>query len=71
MELLERAGRRAAVLDRLGQGLGNRSVQSSDLDGRERFGFAVVAQSGGEEDLVGVDVADARDDVLIGEDDLE
>ena len=43
-------------------------MQSTDLDGRERLGRTVEAQSRGEEDLVGVDVADSRDDVLVGED---
>ena len=63
--------RRTAVLDRLGEGLGDRAMQSTDLDRRERLGFAVEAQSRGVEDLVGVDVADARDDVLVREDGLE
>ena len=82
VELLEVAGlgvgvdellvveRRATVLDRLGQDLGDRAVEAADLDGRERLGRPIKAQARREEDLVGVDVPNPGDDVLVREDGL-
>src|ERR1035437_8218451 len=57
--------RRATVLDGFGQDLGDRSVQSANLNRRQRLRLTIEAQSGRKEDLVGVDIANARDDVLI------
>ena len=82
VELLEVAGlgvgvhellvveRRATVLDRLGQDLGDCAVEAADLDGLERLGRPIKAQARREEDLVGVDVPNPGDDVLVREDGL-
>src|SRR5687768_2847211 len=53
------------MLDRLLQRLPHRPVESPYFLGGERVGAAVVAKSGGEEDLVRVDVADAGDELLV------
>src|ERR1700731_1792319 len=57
--------RRPTVLDRLGQDFGDSAVQSANLDGGQRLRDAVVHEPGIEKDLVGIDVANARDDLLV------
>src|SRR5437868_5069240 len=51
--------RGATVLHRFLQRLDHRAIEPSDLLARERVAHAVPSQSGAEEDLVAVDVADA------------
>ena len=63
--------RRAAVLHRVLERLDHGPVEAAHLLGREALGAAVVAQAGGEEDLVGVDVADAGDELLVHQQGLE
>src|SRR5437764_5600468 len=63
--------RRAAVLHRFLQCLDHRAIEPSDLLARERVAHAVPAQSGAEEDLVAVDVADAGEELLVHEQALE
>ena len=63
--------RRAAGLDRLGQGLVDRPVQSADLPGGQGRGDAIGPQSGEVQRLVAVDVADPGDDVLVEQQGLE
>src|ERR1700677_1740130 len=62
---------RATVFNRLAQDLGNGAMKASYLDRGERFGRSIESQPGRKENFVGVDVADASHDVLIGEDRFE
>ncbi len=63
--------RGSAVLDRLVDDLDRRTVQATDLLGREGLGCAVVAEAGLEEDLVAVHRADPDEERGVHEDRLE
>ena len=59
------------MLHRLVHDLDHRPVQAADVLRRERVAHPVVAQAGGIEDLVAVDVADAGDEVLVHQERLQ
>ena len=59
------------MLHRFLQRLDHRAIEPSDLLARQRVAHAVPAQSGAEEDLVAVDVADAGEELLVHQQALE
>src|ERR1700722_18101064 len=61
----------APVLDGVGQRLDNGPVEPAHLGGRQRVGRPVVAQAGLVEHLVGVEVPDARREVLVHQERLD
>src|SRR6478609_9588325 len=63
--------RRPAVLDAVLEHLDHGAVQAPHLLGAQLVAHAVVAQPGVMEDLVGVDVADAGDELLVHEPGLQ
>src|SRR6266566_4849434 len=63
--------RGAAMLHRFLQRLDHRAIEPSDLLARQRVAHAVPSQSGAEEDLVAVDVADAGKELLVHQQALE
>ena len=46
-------------------------MEPAYFNGGQRLGRTIEPKPRGKEDLVGVDVADSRDDVLVGQDGLE